>query len=132
MKEVYLDDGIVITYDRRSNGKMDMDIYQRLAMRTMASYRTPSEELTNAALGLNGEAGEVADIVKKVLHHGHELDSEKLIKELGDVLWYVAEAADAIGVELSEVARRNIKKLRARYPDGFQSAQSINKDESKE
>ena len=132
MKEVYLDDGVVITYDRRSNGKMDMDIYQRLAMRTKADYRDRTTQMTNAALGLAGESGEVADMIKKWLDHGHSMDFGKLEKELGDILWYIAEMCDAMDGQLSEVARRNIEKLRARYPDGFQSAQSINKDESKE
>jgi NTP pyrophosphatase (non-canonical NTP hydrolase) len=71
------------------------------------------------ALGLTGEAGEVADLLKKGFGHGHGVDREKLQKELGDVLWYLAVLADSFGLTLSEVARANVAKLRARYPTGF-------------
>lgn len=76
------------------------------------------------SLGLTGEAGEFADLMKKVHGHGHELDLEKAKKELGDVLWYLAVLADSLGLTLSEVAKANVAKLRARYPDGFTVAAS--------
>lgn len=90
--------------------------YQRLAMRTA----TPRcRDAANAALGLAGEAGEVADEVKKCLYQGREWDAEKIIEELGDVMWYVALMADLIDAPLDFVMEYNIDKLRKRYPDGF-------------
>jgi NTP pyrophosphatase (non-canonical NTP hydrolase) len=79
-------------------------------------------------MGLNGEAGECIDIFKKYFYQGHELDKEKLIDELGDVLWYIAETCTGIGVTMEEVAKRNIEKLRKRYPDGFEVERSVNRD----
>ena len=80
-------------------------------------------------MGLNGEAGEVIDHVKKVCFQGHELDREHLIEELGDTAWYLAVCAEALGVTLEEVLNRNIAKLKARYPDGFDKARSVNREE---
>lgn len=114
---------------------MTLNAYQRAASRTGGSDLQPGNTLKGlscAALGLTGEAGEVADIVKKVVHHRHPLDGaarEKLIKELGDVLWYVAHAASVLGVTLDHVAAVNVAKLRARYPEGFSPERSINRVE---
>lgn len=83
-----------------------------------------------AALGLAGEAGEVADAIKKVAFHGHELNREHLRDELGDVLWYVAYAADALGYTLDDVMRCNLQKLHRRYPAGFSSEASRNRRDS--
>ena len=77
------------------------------------------EKLLLAALGVSGEAGEFTDLVKKHVYHGAHLDRERLIKELGDVLWYLALGADALGATLAEVAQANASKLRKRYPEGF-------------
>src|SRR4051812_33104077 len=70
-------------------------------------------------LGLTGEAGEVADLLKKGIGHSHGVDKDKLCKELGDVMWYVGALAHAYGIGLDEVAQANVAKLKARYPDGF-------------
>jgi NTP pyrophosphatase (non-canonical NTP hydrolase) len=97
-----------------------LDGYQCAAKRTCpasAGYVMP-------ALGLAGEAGEYADEIKKVVFHGKPVDEKRLAKELGDVLWYVAIAADSIGMKLSEVAAMNVEKLRARYPNGFSAEAS--------
>ena len=85
--------------------------------------------LTISVMCLCGESGEACDLVKKHLFHGHELDRESLIKELGDVAWYLAEGAEALGIPLEEVFERNIEKLRRRYPEGFSSEKSINRNE---
>lgn len=69
------------------------------------------------------------DLIKKHIGHGHPLDRERLLRELGDVLWYVSAIAGALGFTLEEVARANVAKLRARYPDGFDPARSQNRDE---
>ena len=90
--------------------------YQRLAMRT-ATHKC--RRAANAALGLTGEAGELADEVKKCLYQGREWNPAKIIEELGDVLWYVALMADLMAVPLDFVMEHNIDKLRKRYPDGF-------------
>ena len=83
--------------------------------------------LINGVMGLCGESGEVIDIVKKHLAQGHELDRDKLIKELGDVAWYLAETTTALDVDLEEVLAGNIAKLKARYPEGFSAERSINR-----
>ena len=106
---------------------MDANEYQRLAMRTLNPELDRTQVLTNAVMGLSGESGEATDIVKRHLFQGHELDREALAAELGDVCWYVAEAATALGLELSDVLEANIAKLQVRYPEGFDSDRSINR-----
>ncbi len=107
---------------------MHLDEYQREALRTADALTDDPDRLICAALGLTGESGEFADIVKKVAYQGHPLDKVKAIKELGDVLWYVALGAAALGVGLDEVAAANVEKLRKRYPDGFSAERSVNRD----
>lgn len=108
---------------------MDINEYQKLAMRTLNPKIEKKELILNASMGLCGESGEVIDLVKKHLFQGHDLDEEVLIKELGDVAWYLAEAATALNVNLSEILEKNIKKLENRFPDGFNSNRSINRGE---
>jgi len=95
--------------------------YQVEALRTAAQYGDDRLTLAVHGLGIAGEAGEVADYLKKVVGHGHALNQDKVAKEIGDVLWYVALLADDIGLTLSTIATLNIEKLRARYPEGFSS-----------
>ena len=106
---------------------MEINEYQKLAMRTLNPEIDKKELILNASMGLCGESGEVIDLVKKHLFQGHDLDDERLIKELGDVAWYLAEAATALNVDLSEILEKNIKKLENRFPDGFNSNRSINR-----
>lgn len=75
--------------------------------------------LMNSVLGLCGEAGEVADNIKKWMYHGYELDVEALDKEVSDVLFYCGLYANGRGILLSDIAQKNIDKLSARYPNGF-------------
>ena len=103
---------------------MTLDEYQQLAARTLSPHQTPDQRLANAALGLTGEAGEVAEHVKKHLFHATPLDRDAVVKELGDCLWYVAALAGTIGVSLDEVGAMNIEKLRRRYPEGFSAERS--------
>jgi NTP pyrophosphatase (non-canonical NTP hydrolase) len=86
--------------------------------------------LLNGVMGLNGEAGECIDIVKKHIFQGHELDREHLIEELGDAAWYLAVSCEAVGVTLGEVMQRNVDKLKKRYPDGFDKSRSIKREET--
>lgn len=106
---------------------MTLDEYQVLAARTLGRERTHEQQLANAALGLAGEAGEVADTIKKHLYHSHPLDHDGMVKELGDCLWYVAGMATVLGITLDEIGARNIDKLRRRYPEGFSIERSINR-----
>ncbi|MFS1513659.1 nucleoside triphosphate pyrophosphohydrolase family protein [Chengkuizengella sp. SCS-71B] len=109
---------------------MDLNEYQYKAMRTAAGLDS-DQLLLNAALGLCGESGEVADQLKKHIFQGHELQKDKIIKEFGDVLWYVAAGAEALGISMEDIAKGNISKLEKRYPNGFDSKRSINRgDES--
>lgn len=101
--------------------------YQRLAMTTLNPALSKQDVLINGVMGLCGESGEAIDLVKKHLHQGHELDKENLIKELGDIAWYLAETAYALDVDLDEVLERNIAKLKARYPEGFDTEKSIHR-----
>lgn len=111
--------------------ELTADEYQRLAMRTKPTYTMGNDQLINAALGLAGESGEFADLLKKYLYQGHSMDYERMVKELGDVLWYVSLAADALGVTLGEVMQKNIDKLRKRYPEGFDAERSRNREEAR-
>lgn len=107
---------------------MNANEYQKLALRTENGMKREYPRLINAALGLTGEAGECADIIKKHFFHGHPLDSEHLKKELGDVAWYLAVCADAIGCTLDEVLETNIAKLEARYPGAvFDAERSLHR-----
>lgn len=86
-------------------------------------------ELINGALGLTGEAGEVADLIKKDIFHEHNINIGDLVKELGDVCWYLALICHSINIPLEEIMSENIEKLKRRYPDGFSSEASINREE---
>ncbi len=103
---------------------MDFASYEAAASRTAPRPGSQREALLLAGLGLAGEAGEVADHFKKVAFHGHELDASHVAEELGDILWYAAFAARAVGTTLDEVAAENIRKLERRYPDGFSAERS--------
>jgi len=108
---------------------MKVNEYQTLAMRTKGDYNSNLDQLTCAALGLIGEGGEVADLIKKVRYQGHDYDKAKIIGELGDVAWYMALAADALGVSLRVILEDNVEKLRKRYPDGFEVKRSTGREE---
>jgi RimJ/RimL family protein N-acetyltransferase/NTP pyrophosphatase (non-canonical NTP hydrolase) len=101
--------------------------YQRKAMTTLNPALSRQDVLLNGVMGLCGEAGECIDLVKKHLHQGHPLDSEKLAKELGDVAWYLAETAWALEIPLESILRGNLDKLRKRYPQGFDPEKSLNR-----
>ena len=107
---------------------MTIQEYQQLAMRTLNPQLDKRDMLLNSVMGLCGESGEAIDLVKKHMMHGHEFDREKFAAELGDIAWYLAEAAQAIGMPLEEVLRMNIDKLNARYPEGFSAERSRNRE----
>ena len=108
---------------------MTVNEYQHLAMTTLNPELSKKDVLINGVMGLCGESGEAIDLVKKWLAQGHELDREKLAKELGDIAWYLAETATALNLSLEDIFKANIEKLRIRYPDGFDSKRSVNRSE---
>lgn len=108
---------------------MDGNEYQKLAMKTLNPALYEKDILINGVMGLCGESGEAIDIVKKHLAQGHELDKEHLAKELGDIAWYLAETAFAIGYDLDTILQMNIEKLKKRYPEGFSVEGSIHRQD---
>ena len=104
---------------------MQVNEYQELAMTTLNPELSKKDVLINSVMGLCGEAGEAIDVVKKWLAQGHELDKEHLAKELGDIAWYLAEAATALDMQLEDIFRANIDKLKKRYPQGFETKRSL-------
>lgn len=116
--------------------------YQQLAMRTNGRANTSRltnaifdcdtiiiAQLINGVLGLTGEAGEVSDLVKKGIFHEKGIDLKNLKKELGDCAWYLAMVCDACGFTLDDVMQTNIDKLKARYPEGFDTYRANNRAE---
>ena len=107
---------------------MTLNEYMELAQRTSNKALDPNGHLFNGVLGLAGEAGECADLLKKHYYQDGRLFVDDLEDELGDVMWYVAETAAALGVSLEEVAVRNVEKLKKRYPEGFEAERSLHRE----
>ena len=107
---------------------MDVNAYQKEAMTLLNPALNEKDVLMNALMGLCGDSGEAIDLMKKHLYQGHALDQEKLIKELGDIAWYLAEAATGLNIDLSEVLQCNLDKLHARYPQGFDTQRSQHRE----
>lgn len=109
---------------------MNASDYQKQAARTLidkpdfAISDTEMMILWNA-LGLTGEAGEVADLVKKGILHQHGIDKWQIAKELGDCMWYIAALCTKLNIDLGAVMTNNIEKLKVRYPDGFKPEDSV-------
>ena len=106
---------------------MTINEYQEKAMTFLNKELSEKDILINGVMGLCGESGEVIDIVKKHLAQGHELNKDKIIEELGDVCWYIAEIASVLNVKLEDVLKGNIDKLSKRYANGFSKEESINR-----
>lgn len=111
--------------DIKEVGKLQFNEYQKMVMRTAGD----DLEIVNSVLGLNGEAGEVADHFKKHLYQGHKLDTKEVALELGDCLWYLTVLAKIIGYDLECIAKMNNQKLLKRYPDGFNAERSVNREQ---
>ena len=103
---------------------MQINEYQEHCLRTAGQV-----DIINGVLGLCGEAGECADMVKKATFQGHELDVNSFLKELGDVAWYLSVSAYSVGCDLETVFRMNVEKLKQRYPEGFDADKSINRQD---
>lgn len=110
---------------------MTINEYQTAALRTAQTDKfSASDLLLNSALGLCGESGEVADLIKKHRFQGHDLDLDHVAKELGDISWYLAVGAYSIGYDLEKILQMNVDKLKARYPDGFSADRSLHRAEN--
>lgn len=113
---------------------MQTNEYQHNASLTEAPYPGVKDDdiisrrLLHAAMGLCTEAGEFTDAMKREIFYGKPVDFTNLVEEIGDVLWYVALACNALGVDMSEVMDKNIAKLRTRYPEKFTEQDAINRD----
>lgn len=81
--------------------------------------REPDDMLLNGVMGLAAESGEVLDLVKKYKFHNKPLNKDELIKELGDVRWYIALILKTLDVTLEEIEQKNLEKLNKRHPNGF-------------
>ena len=103
------------------------DEYQKLAARTINQKMEDGEKELHALHGLAGEVGEIHSLYQKV-YQGHVMCNVDLIKEMGDLLWFIAELATANGLSLDEIAKANIQKLMKRYPDGFDADRSVNRE----
>jgi NTP pyrophosphatase (non-canonical NTP hydrolase) len=108
---------------------MTFQEYQRLARRTQNEGLDSHDRMYHALHGLSSEIGEIHGLYQKVYQGHADLHDDDLADELGDLLWFAAELADAWGLSLDHIARRNIDKLKARYPDGFDSERSIHRPE---
>jgi NTP pyrophosphatase (non-canonical NTP hydrolase) len=117
--------------------KITLKRYQKfvISLASPDSMKTVERKLGTSGLGLAGEAGEFADVIKKVLFHGMDLDEEvhdRLVKELGDIMWYVAFAAETLQVDLQTIIDANVEKLSARYASGkFTKKEFMNKEKGK-
>lgn len=107
---------------------MQMNEYQALARRTQNPGLTMVERKEHALMGLVSELGEVCAHYQKV-HQGHPMDVNAVIKELGDMMWFMAELCDVLRIDMESVARRNIVKLEGRYPEGFDKNRSVNREQ---
>lgn len=107
---------------------MQMNVYQALASRTVDKRMTNMQMENHALFGLAAEIGELQGIYQKA-YQGHAIDYEHVKKEAGDILWFLAEFCTANGFMLEDVAKMNIDKLRARYPQGFDPERSLHRKE---
>lgn len=106
---------------------MNFNEYQKATERTAGKFHNLEEELVAWSMGIAGEAGEYVDGIKKYVFHGHQLDQIAQAHELGDLLFYIARSAAALGFTLSDVAAANLEKLHKRYPEGFSTEASKNR-----
>ena len=122
---------------------MNPNVYQRLAQRTECDQVHSRQRITGgfrnvrllqAALGLSSESGEFCDAVHRAMYYGQELDETNLKEELGNLLWFVAEACNALGIEMSDVMEANIAKLQSRFPKKFDAvrAEEENRDRQRD
>ena len=100
--------------------------YQELAARTINNDLSNKDKVLHALHGMAGEVGEIHSIYQKA-YQGHEFDSCEMKKELGDLLWFIAEYCTVFGWDLEDIMQMNIDKLKIRYPEGFSEEMSVNR-----
>lgn len=93
--------------------------YQTFTKKGLLPASEGKDQLCHFAMGLTGEAGEVTDAIKKRVFHGRDISQEHLLEELGDVMWYVSNLCNELGLDLEEVMSYNVDKLKSRYPDMY-------------
>ena len=100
--------------------------FQKLAARTINQNLTKGEQAMHALFGMASEVGELHGIYQKY-YQGHELDQVHMKKEVGDILWMIAEFCTANGWNMEDVMHLNIVKLKARFPEGFEADKSLHR-----
>ena len=114
--------------EKPSRSGMTLNEYQKQAARTINKSNLSSENEMHAVHGMSSEVGEINDLYQK-MYQGHQFDKDHVKKELGDLLWFIAEYCTACDMTLEEVAQANIDKLKARYPEGFDPDKSLHRKE---
>lgn len=107
---------------------MNGNEYQKLAERTMNKHLSKEDVENHALFGMCGEVGELQSIYQKI-YQGHKFNEDHAKKEVGDLLWFIAEYCTVHNWKLEDVMQLNIDKLAARYPDGFSEYNSTNRAE---
>ena len=107
--------------------QMTFNEYQTLARRTQNKDLTYDQRRYHALHGLVSEVGEIHGLFQKI-YQGHPLSLDDLEKEVGDLLWFVAELCDVYHWSMGDVAAENIEKLRKRYPEGFDAERSVHRE----
>ena len=101
--------------------------YQEQSKRTLNRDLDKKDQLTNMIIGIMGESGEVADIIKKSLYQGHKLDRENISEEIGDMMFYIVNLCNLLDLDLETLIANNYYKLLERYPNGFEVSRSVNR-----
>lgn len=110
---------------------MTLEEYQKQALTTVIASDSEFRDLLHWVLGINGEAGEIAEKIKKIIRDKNgevsEADKAELAKEVGDVLWYLAVFAHHLGVPFEQIAQQNLDKLQSRKARGVLSGSGDNR-----
>lgn len=107
---------------------MEANVYQKLAARTINTSLTMGGLKNHALHGMVGEIGEIHSLFQKQ-YQGHDIDHEHLKKEVGDLLWFIAEFCTANHWDMGDIMAMNIEKLKARFPEGFEVDKSLHRKE---
>lgn len=108
---------------------MDSKEYQKGVGRTRNKYCSVEDEMKNYCLGMASEVGELVGHIKHVVFHKWDLDEKYVLEEMGDIFWYVIALASVLELDIDEIFKYNLAKLKKRYPDGFDPGKSRNRAE---
>lgn len=105
-------------------------IQQALRTESINSHQDPilSDRVEHAIFGMVTESGELLDVIKKSKYYQKPVDRARLIEEVGDVMWYLAVFADAMGISFEEMWEKNLAKLKVRYPEKFNETKALNRN----